>query len=140
MAKPTPTQIFLAVTLGIFLIGGTIYFGINEMLLRKDLENRGITTYGIIYRKESGNKINFRYEFEVNNQRYTGCFDGYHNWLINVGDTVKLKYDPFDPSRNKWIKTPVPTKETSTKKIILCSVIAIVTVVLSIYARYKFDY
>ena len=118
MAKLTPTQIFLAITLGIFTIGGFIYAGIYEMLLRKDLKNRGITTYGIIYEKDPGRKTFFLYEFDVENQRYTGSFGGYSSWLINVGDTIKLKYDPFDPSRNKWIKSPVPTKKTTNGDII----------------------
>lgn len=129
-------KIFFVTALAIFSIGGTIYFGISELRLRKDLDNRGVVTNGVIYEIKSGNRttMSFYYEFDVDGQRYTGYFGGYGSWLINVGDTIKLRYDPLDPSRNKRIKTLVPTKKTTTGDIIFC---VIVVIAVGIYYFFK---
>lgn len=79
--------------------------------------------------------MDFKYSFYVNNQRYKGRFSGYDGWKLYENDTIQLRYDPLDPTRNKWIKTPVEHEPADPHKIIVAILLIVFTGFL-----YYYDY
>lgn len=105
--------------------------------LRKDLNERGVTTVGVIYDKKHviKSKVLFFYEFKMDSVKYTGYCSGYSDWKLYVGDSIQIRYDPLNPARNERVKVPVETE----KKGPLFWIIVIPLTVAGIYFRFRWD-
>ena len=103
----------------IILVGSWINASRELNQLREDLSNRGVTTIGMISEIKPGvkGKKVFMYSFQVNNHEYYGNFNA-NRHSFQIGDSVKLKYDPLDPSRNERIRPPSITSTTKGKLIV----------------------
>lgn len=114
-----------ALIFSIFVCGW--FYGVKETKqLREDLSARGVTTSGKIYEITNGvrGRKKFLYSFQVNEYEYRGNFNANRN-SFQIGDIIRLKYDPLDPSRNEWIRTPMQTSKKTTGNIIFCIIIGI---------------
>lgn len=98
--------VFVLIFLGLWLL-----FRPSDHIkqLRADLDERGVTTTAVIYDRKNVIKSRdlFFYKFEVDGTGYKGDFSGYMSWKLYAGDSVQIRYDPLDPTRNEWIKVPV---------------------------------
>ena len=111
MKKEDKIYCILVGITGIALLAALSYGPIAIHLLNRDLNKRGVITYGIIY--ETNNNITkygnlkdtltYRYYFEANNIRYRGSFSAHWKLHYHLDDTIKLRYDPLNPSRNQAI-------------------------------------
>ena len=119
MDKSSKIAICIIAVFSIVLAWGWIIAAREINQLREDLSNRGVTTIGMISEIKPGvkGKKVFMYSFQVNNHEYYGNFNA-NRHSFQIGDSVKLKYDPLDPSRNERIRPPSITSTTKGKLIV----------------------
>lgn len=103
--------------------------------LRADLDERGVTTMGVIYEKKYviKSKNIYKYNFNVGKSRYTGNFSGSVLWKLYEGDSIQIRYDPLNPARNERVKVPVESKKVSP----LFWIIMIPILVYCVYSRIR---
>ena len=128
--------VFVLIFLGLWLL-----FRPSDYIrqLRADLDERGVTTTAVIYDRKNVIKSRdlFFYKFEVDGTRYKGHLSGYMDWKLYAGDSVQIRYDPLDPTRNEWIKVPVETTKASPLFWIIVLPIAIAGLYFNWYIRTK---
>ncbi|MBD5219551.1 MAG: hypothetical protein HDS72_04845 [Bacteroidales bacterium] len=119
MDKSSKIAICIIAVFSIVLAWGWIIAAREIDQLREDLSNRGVTTIGMISEIKPGvkGKKVFMYSFQASNHEYYGKFNANRN-SFQIGDSVKLKYDPLDPSRNERIRPASITSTTKGKLIV----------------------
>lgn len=123
-------KFWIAILCGLTLCGLFIYRYNKMRVLESDLEKRGVTTIGVVYKETKGHKskTSVYYRFYVEGKEFSGTFGSYAgNYAI--GDSVRLKYDPLDPSRNKRIKHSTILDTRSGKLVLYLCLSAFVLIV-----------
>lgn len=138
MQKSSKIALVISIILFIFYAYYALDVHMSIKHLRADLSERGIITNGVIYEKKAGykSKVSFYYIFNVNDINYRGYFNNYSS-NFQIGDTIQLKYDPLDPTRNEKIKPPSITSTTK-GKLIVAAIFVVPVIFILLYVRFIF--